>query len=201
MVLKARRAHLPARTKRGRPPGTILETTKLKRAAQASFNMLASHSARRILQSQLYQALGSYYVIELIRDPKDPLIIWERKIVRDDKRIQDFLENGAFEYGHDFIIVEGRPGDFRAGDAILNRAWGKPKETLEVEGDVKFSMRALHLHAQKVVKGEVIDAPQDPAQLDAPGALDDALDVHDAAPAVADTAQDTPRDVSSAQQE
>lgn len=139
----------------GRPPSAQNAATKIATREKVAFNRIASKRAQKILQAQTVLAYGTYHIVELFRDPKNPQIILERHIVRDIKRQEALLNE--FEHGVDYVILEGTPPDWRAGDAILNRAWGKPKETLEIEGEVKFTMSALHLHAQE--KREEIDAP------------------------------------------
>lgn len=144
-IISAQGTPLPAKRRVGRPAGKQNEANRIAAREKAAFNKSASLRARKILNAQTISALGTHHMLELIRDPKNPEIIWERHIVRDMKRQENFLDEG--EYGRDYIIVEGTPADWRAGDAILNRAWGKPKETLEVEGEVKFSLRAINSNA------------------------------------------------------
>lgn len=162
----------PARRGPGRPPGKLSESTKISAREKVAFNRMASLNARRILYSQLAVALGTFHMLELIRDPKNVEIIWERRIVRDIKRQEKFLESGEYEYGRDFIIVEGALPDWRAGDAILNRAWGRAKEVVEIEGDVQFSIRALQAHMRPKDAAlpdpdtEMLDANKDVQVLD-----------------------------------
>lgn len=145
---------------RGRPKGIVPSHTLLLQRQKAVFNQRASRMAGKLLDAQAVIALGTHHmVVKSIVEGKVHL-----NIVRDDKRQQELLDTGI--YGQDYLIIEGTPGDWRAADAILNRAWGKPKETLELEGDVKFSLKALHLHKNETaylpVPAEVISISTPP---------------------------------------
>lgn len=127
----------------GRPAGVrMTQQNKLIMREKQAFNRIASRRAQKILNAQTVTALGTYHLIELFRDKNN--VVVERHIVRDLKR-QEVLLND-FEHGVDYQILEGTPPDWRAGDAILNRAWGKPKESIEVDVAV-FSLRALHVES------------------------------------------------------
>lgn len=61
--------------------------------------------------------------------------------IRDEKRIENLLDTA--ELGVDYFIVVGALPDNKAADSILNRAWGKPAETLDVNVEHKFSLKDL----------------------------------------------------------
>lgn len=161
---------LPIKRGRGRPPTKMREASRIAARERASMNHSIALRTRKIVDAQTVSAIGTYHLLELIRDPKNPQIIWERRIVRDIKRQEKFLDEAT--YGEDFIIVEGTPPDWRAGDALLNRAYGKPKETLEIEGEVSFKLKALHIVAPASTQAiaapvKIIDMPAPPTSLNA----------------------------------
>lgn len=137
----------------GRPPTKQNESTRLATREKVAFNRRASLMAGKLLNSQAILALGTHHMVTKTIDTDGKVHI---NIVRDMKRQQNLLDEG--EYGKDYLIIEGTPADWRAADAILNRAWGKPKETLEIEGEVKFSLKGL-LTPKKVVVHEHLDTP------------------------------------------
>lgn len=146
---------------RGRPRGAQNEASKILAREKAIFNKKASLRANKILNATTIAALGTHHLLELIRDPNNREVILERHIVRDAKRQEHFLDEG--EYGQEYIIVEGTPADWRAGDAILNRAWGKPKESIEVDHTHNFTLRAAHekLEVAPPTHLDAIDVTQD----------------------------------------
>lgn len=127
----------------GRPPSNM--ANQLVQREKAMFNKLASRRARKIIDAQTVAALGTYHILAISFDEEGNKHL---NIVRDMKRQENLIESGTL--GKDYFIVEGTLPDWRAGDAILNRAWGKPKETTVVEGDFTFSLRALHKQAEEL---------------------------------------------------
>ena len=102
------------------------------------YNFRASAIAHKIFNAQVQVALGSHLLIALVKDEDGKL---SREIVRDIARQEKFIEQG--EYGVEYIITEGAPPDWRAGEAILNRPFGKPKENLDLKVETKFSLVEL----------------------------------------------------------
>ena len=83
-------------------------------------------------------AVGTHRMVTVTRDDEGKAHV---ETVRDVVMIDELLARG--KYGEDYLILEGSAPDWRAADALLNRALGKAKETVEHTGDVKFSLTAL----------------------------------------------------------
>lgn len=128
----------PIKRGRGRPPGKLNEATRIMQRERAAFNLTASRMAKKLLRAQAVIALGTHHIVVRSVDAEGKVHI---EIVRDEKRQEKLIEEGA--YGKDYLILEGTPGDFRAVDSILNRAWGKPTENIDLSGEVKFSLVGL----------------------------------------------------------
>jgi len=117
----------------GRKPGAKtkerLVFAKTKEEALALFQKRAFKMTNDILTAQKIVAIGSHKMIRMYKDDEGMPHV---ETIRDVERMQQLIDEG--EYGVEYLIVEGSPPDFRAGDAILNRALGKPTEVVELSG-------------------------------------------------------------------
>lgn len=115
----------------GRPKGTQSEHTKLMVKAKQKFNARASKLAMRLLSSQAIIALGTHTLMRL-----DPLTK-KATVVRDDKEIEavfnEFanVDDSGIVNGKYYFITHGEPNNM-AIESILNRVWGKAKESLDL---------------------------------------------------------------------
>lgn len=122
----------------GRKKGKLLPKTIEKQKTLQAFNERVFQMADKLLNAQAVMALGSYKMIVI---KKDSLGMDHVETIRDEKRMQKLLDTGTL--GKDYFIVVGKLPDFKAGNALLDRAYGKAKETLGVEGELKFSLVRL----------------------------------------------------------
>ncbi len=123
---------------RGRPKGTIDPHTKLKIRAEKNFRFRVYKMTDKLLNSQLVTALGTHKVVTVEIDEEGKKHI---KMVNEVSRIEKLLTEGV--YGKDYLIIEGTPADWKAANAILDRAFGKAKESISLDVDVKFSLKDL----------------------------------------------------------
>lgn len=119
--------------------------------------------ADKLLNAQAIAALGTHRMVVLSFDEDGKKHI---ETVRDEKRMDNLLEKGV--YGEDYLILAGAEPDWKAAEALLTRALGKPKETLDVNHNV-FSLTALARERSKLpalpaptpVPSRVIEGPQE----------------------------------------
>lgn len=123
----------------GRLPGGKNKLTMMKEKALAEAEKHIAKMTQKIVNSQAIAALGTHKMVVLTRDSDGKVNI---ETVRDEKRMQSLLDEG--EYGKDYLIVDGRESDWRAGDSLLNRVHGMPKQKVEHSGGVGV----LHLIKQ-----------------------------------------------------
>lgn len=123
----------------GRPKGSLNKLTLLKEKRRNQIDKSIATMALKITNSQAMTALGTHKLLELYKDESTGLM--QKRVVNDIKRIEKFLESGV--YGVDYIIVVGKNPDWKAGNALLDRTFGKAKETVEHTGEVTFSLKAL----------------------------------------------------------
>lgn len=142
---------------------------KLKRAKIEKLSeQKLLRGVQEALNVQLIAMKGTHRVVVVTKDEEGKNHI---ETVRDIKRIDALLESG--EYGKDYLILAGAEPDWRAADAFLSRALGKPVESIKHSGTVehKFSLvdlarerRSLPAHtplqAPIEVEAKVIDTPR-----------------------------------------
>jgi len=116
--------------KAGRKKGSVNKDTKIVQAMQKTFREKVSKMATKLMKAQAVQALGYHKMLAVTRDADGKMSV---ETVRDKKRFDDFLENGVL--GKDYMLVVAKEPDYKASDALMNRAWGRPKETVEVQGE------------------------------------------------------------------
>lgn len=137
----------------GRKKGKLLPKTIEKQKTLEAFNKRVFEMADKLLNAQAAVALGSYKMITItIIDG-----IKTVETIRDDKRMQKLLDTGVL--GEDYFIVVGKLPDFKAANALLDRAYGKAKETIDLSGEVKFSLTALAQERERIKMGNVDITP------------------------------------------
>lgn len=132
----------------GRPKGSLSPETKLKIKAEKVLKKRIYKITDKLFNAQAVVALGSYKMV--VKKVEAGIISFET--VRDDERMQDLLDNGI--HGQDYLILAGAIPEWKAADALLNRAYGKAKESLALDVDVKFSLKGLAERRKQLGVGE-----------------------------------------------
>lgn len=144
----------------GRPVGRKNRLTLLKDKMRDKIEKQIAGVSMKIINAQTNVALGMHKMLALTFDEDGKRHI---ETVRDEKRMQNLLDHG--EYGVDYLIVEGEKADWKAGNALLDRAFGKASETLKVNGEVKFSLKTLAMQAREISADVVEQESADVEQL------------------------------------
>ena len=123
----------------GRPKGTKTAKTLEKDRVMEAFRQRAMKMSGILLMSQAQEAIGTYQIIRkdkiYNRKGKTASIKWT--VVSDSDEIETVVNefgemDGKGEIdGKYYMVVQDKP-NYRASDAILNRALGKPVETLDL---------------------------------------------------------------------
>lgn len=143
-------ANLEKARKVGRPKGK-LPSTILKEKAQLNFAKRASKMSSKLYNAQAVQALGSWKMITITTDEFGQKHV---RTIRDEKEIEILLDTG--EVNVDYFLVVGAMPDYKASDAILNRAWGKPKESIDLDINVKVSLKELAEKRKEFLNATVV---------------------------------------------
>lgn len=114
---------------------SLRKVNEMKKKTAIKQRILAM--ADKLLNAEMVAAMGTHrmVVIDTDEDGKKHLTT-----IRDEARMDILLETG--EYGIDYLIIAGAEPDWKAAEALLTRALGKPRETLDINHNV-FSLMEL----------------------------------------------------------
>jgi len=129
----AKKQHGGKRAGAGQPKGNQQIATVVRAMELADIQSSVKLMAKKLVNSQAVAALSAHKMVILDRDENGKVHMTQ---IRDDNMMQELLDTG--EYGKDYVIVEAREGDWKAADALLNRAFGRPKDTIEHKGAVSM---------------------------------------------------------------
>lgn len=138
MPLSPEQARLNRQKGGGRAKGQLAKSTLIKLKATQRFNDRVFKITDKLFDAQAVVALGTYKMIRMYKDESGMPHV---ETIRDETRMQNLLDTG--QYGVDYIVVAGEAPDWKAANALLDRAYGKAKESIHVEGEVKFSLKNL----------------------------------------------------------
>jgi hypothetical protein len=122
----------------GRPKGSKNKATLEQQAVQEAYNQRVMQKADDLFHAQLTLALGSvrFFRVEEVGDGKNTKRV--HVLVTDTDKIKTVLDetdgtDGAgTTIGEDYYFVTHILPDNKAIDSMLNRALGKPKDTLDI---------------------------------------------------------------------
>lgn len=117
----------------GRKPGSKNKKTLERQQVEQAVKQRIMHTAQRILDAQFSIALGQQFLFKITTYKNGTKS--RPELVTDEKTISKFLNdelnnNGDDEYHY---ITTKEPNNY-AIDSMLNRALGKPVDSLEVSG-------------------------------------------------------------------
>lgn len=113
----------------GRPKGKKNKATLEKEKVMAAVRQQILKKADKLINSQVITALGTYKIVVIEKVDG----IMRATTVRDNDHMDELLNTGVL--GKDYLIVAGSVPDWKAGDALLNRALGKATEHIDVKSD------------------------------------------------------------------
>lgn len=155
--------------KMGRPKGSLNPDSILRARTKKNMDKRIFRMAEKLVSAQSIVALGTHKMIRMFMKEGIPSV----ETIRDEKRMQDLLDNGV--YGEDYLIVVGTLPDAKAANMLLDRAFGKAKESITLDGDVKFSLKELASR-----RAQLSDNAADAVILPGPNALLESGDAPDA---------------------
>ena len=141
--------------KGGRKAGAVSLVRKLELKQKEVMERMIYKKTAPLIRAGMISAMGQNFVyrIDEERDSKGKLLNRKHVLVTDPDEIANALDNieeGGQDPEEKFYYVTTKEPDIRAVEMLLNRAYGKPKESLKVEGEVKFSLKALAEHRKSL---------------------------------------------------
>lgn len=142
MASEKQKKHLEKiKGKGGRKKGGVNDTTKIKNAALNDFKEKVSKISGTLLMAQAQEAIGTRQIIrkDEIYDKKGKIVKVEFNVVEDPQEIESVLNDfqdidGRGEVdGKYYMVTQDKP-NYRASTALLDRALGRPTESIEHTG-------------------------------------------------------------------
>jgi hypothetical protein len=133
----------------GRPPGTKSQKTKDREKEQEAMNQMVMRKVRPLIRAGLSRALGQQFVyrIDEEKDKDGKVTKREHVLVTSPEEIAEALDQmegmGRGGDNDEYYYITTKEPDVKAIDMLLNRPFGKPKESTEVEVHHTFSLTAL----------------------------------------------------------
>lgn len=154
----------------GRKNGSLSIARKMELRQKQVMDKMIYNKTAPLVRAGMISAMGQNFVyrIDEERDSKDKLISRKHVLVTDADEIAnalDQIEEGGQDPEEKFYYVTTKEPDIRAIEMLLNRAYGKPKESISVEGEIKFSLKALADHRKDMVD-EPLQIPNEIIQED-----------------------------------
>lgn len=127
----------------GRPKGKVSVETLTKELALKNFNDRVAKSTNALFNAQKTVAMGVTYIYRLDEEEKtkkdgSTYTIKTPVLVTDPEEIAeaiDFLEGNGDTENYYYVTTE-KP-DTKAIDSLMNRTYGRPKESIEHTGEIK----------------------------------------------------------------
>lgn len=139
----------------GRKPGSLSIVRKMELRKKAVMDKMIYNKTAPLIRAGMLSAMGQNFVyrIDEERDSKGKLLNRKHVLVEDPKEIAlalDQIDVGGVHPDEKYYYVTAKEPDVRAIEMLLNRAYGKPKESLKVETEVKFSLKDLAQHRKQI---------------------------------------------------
>lgn len=141
--------------KGGRKAGALSLVRKMELKQKEIMDRMIYKKTAPLIRAGMLSAMGQNFVyrIDEERDSKGKLLNRKHVLVMDSDEIAqalDQIEEGGQHPDDKYYYVTTKEPDVRAIEMLLNRAYGKPKESLKVEGEVQFSLKALAEHRKSL---------------------------------------------------
>lgn len=129
----------------GRPVG--IKRIKLSKSLER-FKISVADKMPKLFRAQLRLALGQMFVYKIVEEKNDEGKILRRNhVLVEDKReiakaLDEMEENGQSESGNYYYITTKEPSNL-AIQGLMDRAFGRAKETVEVKDEGMLSLRQI----------------------------------------------------------
>lgn len=121
-----------ARAGAGRKPGGMNKTTIESLRAKQAFIARVNKNVDRLFNSQLDLALGEKYLMVIKTVGKGAKARRETTIVDDPETIKRFFDGDLEDTETEYYFMTTKAANNIALDSLLNRSFGKPKESLDL---------------------------------------------------------------------
>lgn len=123
-----------ARAGAGRPKGSMNPDTKLRVAAKAEFQRRVARKVAPLFNAQFDLAIGEKYLMVKHVDYEDGKKKVSVEVVTNIDLIKQYIDDDgvSLNEGEDYYYMSVKPANNQALDSLLNRAFGKADESLDL---------------------------------------------------------------------
>lgn len=137
--------------------GTLTPRKLALRSVEREVQNKIAEKALTLIRAGMITALGQNFVYRIDEeiDLKGRVVSRKHILVTDADEIAtalDQMEEGSTHPEDKYYYVTAKEPDHKAVEMLLNRAFGKPKETVGLEVEHKFSLRDLGKRADEIEK-------------------------------------------------
>lgn len=129
--------------------------TILKEEAKKQMDLLIAQKAHDLVEAGLLAAMGSAYIYKIDAKSKKVTLLTDANEIA--YAISEIKFNHSTEPDSEYFYATKEKPNYRAIEMLLNRTFGKPKESLDLTGEVKFSLRELGQRAEELYTGRSRD--------------------------------------------
>lgn len=143
----------------GTKKGTVQKGTLNKELSERKMKQMIMSKTPDLIRAGFSVAMGTIFVYKI------DSVLKRAVLLTDPDQIAFAIEQITFQGGgtaREYFYATTKEPDHKAIEMLLNRAYGKPKESIAVDGEVKFSLvelsrRADELEKQRAIEGEVVE--------------------------------------------
>lgn len=120
------------RKNNGRKAGSVNKATAEMKEAKKQFVDRVNKNVDKLFNSQLDLAVGEKYLMVIKTIGKGSKARRETTVVSDPETIKQFLDEELEDSETEYYFMTTKPANNQALDSLLNRSFGKAKESLDV---------------------------------------------------------------------
>lgn len=156
--------------KGGRPKGPTSLTSISKKAAKERFIQRVQDNVDTLFNAQLSLAKGEQHLFVKYHTGEGKDRRAHIDIVTDPETISEYLNDYGESLNRDsddeYYFISTRPANNQAIDSLLNRAFGKAPEKIEIEGGFfkanQLKIEVVQPDHEKIIEAEIVDEPTTP---------------------------------------
>jgi len=121
------------RKNNGRKKGSVNKATAESKLAKKLFVERVNKNVDKLFNSQLDLAIGEKYLMVVRTTGKGAKARRETSIVTDPDLIKQYLDDEtSLDDENEYYFMTTKPANNQALDSLLNRSFGKPKESVDI---------------------------------------------------------------------
>lgn len=144
----------------GRPKGQKNVATLKREIVKKNYDQKVLRVASELFSAQASIAIGQKFLYKITTNQKG--VRSRPELITDHSTIEDYLAGDLNDDPNEYFFITTKEPDNQAIEGMLNRIFGKAKESLELTGEVKFSLKGLAQRRNKVIDATIVETKELP---------------------------------------